>query len=478
MSSERPRESATRTARQTAFDYDLAIVGSGGAAFSAAIAARRADLRVVMIERGTVGGTCVNIGCIPSKALLAAAESRHRADSARFPGVRTAAGPLGFAALIAGKDAIVKRLRQQKYVDIAARQEIEIIEGDAHFLEGPALDVDGRRIDAAHYLLATGAEPAIPEIPGLADSGFLTSTTAMELEELPESLVVIGGGPVALEQAQLFAHLGTRVTLLVRSTLARGEEPELVERLKAALASEGIRVCERAHITAVGRAEHVVHVTTDDGQEYRAAHLLVAAGRRPRTGGLHLDDVGVGVGPGGEVVVGNDMSTSNPRIWGAGDVTGHPQFVYVAAKQGALVVANAFEPAARHISYRSMPRITFTTPTIASVGMTQAQADEVGMDCESRLVDLADIPRAIVSRTSIGVVKLIAERQTGCILGVHMLADGAGDAILAGVYAIDAGMTVTDLAESWDPYLTIGEGLYLAAQAFTRDLNTLSCCAV
>ncbi len=172
------------------------------------------------------------------------------------------------------------------------------------------------------------------------------------------------------------------------------------------------------------------------------------------------------------------MSTSNPRIWGAGDVTGHPQFVYVAAKQGALVVANAFEQAGRHISYRSMPRITFTTPTIASVGLTEARALEQGFDCESRLVYLADIPRAIVSHTSSGVVKLIAERHTGRIIGVQMLADGAGDAILAGVYAIDAGMTVTDLAESWDPYLTIGEGLYLAAQAFTRDLGTLSCCAV
>ncbi len=160
MSSERPSESATRTRSQIASDIDLAIVGSGGAAFSAAIAARRADLSVVMIERGTVGGTCVNVGCIPSKALLAAAESRHRADGSRFPGVRTHGGPVDFAALIAGKDAIVETLRRQKYVDIAARQGIEIVEGDAHFLDGPALDVDGRRIEAAHYLLATGAEPA------------------------------------------------------------------------------------------------------------------------------------------------------------------------------------------------------------------------------------------------------------------------------------------------------------------------------
>ena len=477
MSSERPRESATRTGRQTAFDYDLAIVGSGGAAFSAAITARRADLRVVMIERGTVGGTCVNIGCIPSKAMLAAAESRHRADGARFPGIRTNAGAVDFAELIAGKDDIVETLRHEKYLDIAAEYGIELVAGDARFLGGPALDVDGRRVEAAHYLVATGAEPVTPDIPGLSASGYLTSTTAMELDHLPESLIVIGGGYVAMEQAQLFAHLGTQVTLFVRSTLARGEEPEIAAELKAAFEAEDIRVHEGVRATAVCREGHGIVVMTDGGDECRAEQVLVATGRRPRTAGLGLEAVGVQAGAGGDVIVDDALSTSNPRVWAAGDVTGHPQFVYVAAKHGALVVANAFEQAGRCISYRSLPRITFTNPTIASAGLTEAQALAQGIDCESRVLDLANVPRAIVSRNTRGVVKLVAERDTGRVIGMHMLADGAGDAILAGVYAIDANRTVSDLAASWNPYLTIGEGLHLAAQAFTRDVSKLSCCA-
>ena len=457
MGSDRPRGSAPRTGAQTAFDYDLAIVGSGGAAFSAAIAARRADLRVVMIERGTVGGTCVNVGCIPSKALLAAAESRHRADSARFPGVRTAGGPVDFVALIAGKDVIVERLRQQKYVDIAARQGIEIIEGDAHFLDGPALDVDGRRIEAAHYLLATGAEPAIPEIPGLADSGFLTSTTAMELEELPESLIVIGGGYVAMEQAQLFAHLGTHVTMLVRSKLARAEEPQIGETIQQAFEAEGIIVHEGLTPNRVVRDGDEV-IVSGAGRELRAEHVLVATGRRPRTEGLGLEAVGVDIGHGGEVVVDDDLSTSNPRVWAAGDVTGHPQFVYVAAKHGGLVVENAFDGAGKRIDYTALPRITFTNPTIASAGLTEAQALDQGIECSCRTLPLEHVPRAIVSRNTGGLVKLVAERESGRIVGAHLIGAGAGDVILAASLAIQTGMTVEQLASGWNPYLTLGEG--------------------
>jgi mercuric reductase len=177
------------------------------------------------------------------------------------------------------------------------------------------------------------------------------------------------------------------------------------------------------------------------------------------------------------VLVDADMSTTNPRVWAAGDVTGHPQFVYVAAKQGALAVENAFDGASQRIDYSALPRITFTSPTIASAGITEAEAHARGLDCECRVLGLENVPRAIVSRNTRGVVKLVAERDTGRVLGVHLLADGAGDAILAGVYAIDAGRTVADLADGWDPYLTIGEAIHLAALSFTRDLSRLSCCA-
>jgi mercuric reductase len=460
----------------TRSSYDLAIVGSGGGAFAAAIAARRRDLRVVMIERGTVGGTCVNIGCIPSKALLAAAEARYRAGQRRFPGIATQAGPVDFAALIAGKREIVETMRQEKYIDLAAEYGFELVDSNARFVNGPALDVDGRRIEAAHYLIATGAQPHIPGIPGLADSGYLTSTTAMELDHPLESMIVLGGGYVAMEQAQLFAHLGTRVTMLVRSQLARREEPEVAAGIREAFAGEGIEVLEHTVPSSVRRDGSQVVAVTEHG-ELRAEQLLVATGRDPRTGGLGLDAVDVQVGARGEVVIEDDMSTTNPRIWAAGDVTAHPQFVYVAAKQGALAVENAFEATGRRIDYAALPRITFTNPTIASAGITEADAHAHGLECECRVLGLDNVPRAIVSRNMNGVVKLVAERETGRVLGVHLLADGAGDAILAGVYAIEARRTVTDLADGWDPYLTVGEAIRLAALSFTRDPRKLSCCA-
>lgn len=458
------------------FEYDLAVVGSGGGAFAAAIAARRKDLRVVMVEAGTVGGTCVNVGCIPSKALLAAAEARHRAAAHPFPGISTEAGPVDFPVLIAGKREIVEGLRKEKYVDLAEEYDIELVQGRARFVDGPALDVDGRRIEAAHYLVATGSEPYIPDVPGLRESGFLTSTTAMELDHLPASMVVLGGGYVAMEMAQLFAHLGTQVTMLMRSQLARREEPEVVAGIRDAFLADGIAVVEGTQPAEVRREDGDVVVVAGD-REFRAEQLLVAAGRRPRTDGLGLEAVGVELGPGGEVVVDDDMSTSTPRVWAAGDVTGHPQFVYVAAKHGAVAVDNAFDGAGRRMDYSALPRITFTSPTVASAGLTEAEAQERGLDVEVRVLGLRDVPRAIVSRNTRGVVKLVAERESGRVVGVHLLADGAGDAILAGVYAIEARRTVQDMAEDWDPYLTIGEAIHLAALAFTRDPSKLSCCA-
>ena len=457
-------------------EFDLAIVGSGGGAFAAAIAARRRDLRVVMIERGVVGGTCVNIGCIPSKALLAAAEARHRAAHGRFAGIVTDAGPVDFAALIAAKDQIVGDLRQTKYIDIASEYGIALVEGAARFIEGPALDVDGRRIDAAHYLVATGAEPHVPDLAGLADSGYLTSTTAMQLDELPASMIVIGGGYVAMEQGQLFAHLGTQVTMLVRSTLGRGEEPQVSKTIREAFERGGIAVHEGVTPDHVVRDGQQI-VVSAAGQQFRAERLLVATGRRPRTAGLGLDDIGVELGAAGEIVVDADLSTSNPRVWAAGDVTGHPQFVYVAAKHGALVVENAFERAGRRVDYSALPRITFTNPTIASAGLTEAQAQEQGLECESRVLSLEHVPRAIVSRNTLGLIKIVAERDTRRIVGVHIVGDGAGDVILAASLAVQTAMTVEQLRSGWNPYLTLGEGLYLAAQSFDRDPSKLSCCA-
>lgn len=458
--------------------YDLAIIGSGGAGFAAAIAATTRGLRVVMVERSTLGGTCVNVGCIPSKALLAAAEARRVGLEERFPGIATSAGPIDMAGLVAGKDEIVDGLRKERYEDLAADYGWEVRRGDARFADGPVLEVDGDRIEAEHYLVATGSAPWLPPVPGLAESGFLTSTSALELQSLPESLIVVGGNYVGLELGQTFARLGSEVTLVeAADRLAPGEEPEISEVIAGVLSDEGVEVWTSAALAGVARRDDRVVARVADGREVTAEAILMATGRRPATAGLGLETVGVATGAGGEVVVDGQLRSTNPRVWAAGDVTGAAQFVYVAGAHGTMVVDNAFEQARRRVDYSHLPRVTFTTPNIASVGLTDAQAGPAGLDCTCRVLPLAYVPRAIVNRDTRGLVKIVAEADSGRVVGIHMIAANAGDAILAATYALEAGMTIEQLAGTWAPYLTMAEGIKLAAQSFRTDVAKLSCCA-
>jgi len=465
----------------SAITFDLAIVGSGSAAFATAIEARRHKASVVMIEQGAVGGTCVNVGCVPSKALLAAADARHVALAQHFPGITTSAGHVDMTSLVAGKDEIVSELRREKYVGLAELYGFRILTGVARFIEGPALEVNGERIEATHYVIATGAAPWAPPIVGLEEVDYLTSTTAMELDRVPASLVVIGANAVGLEQGQLFARLGAEVTIVeALARIAPFEEPEISESLTTILGSEGIAVRTGETVREVQREGEKIVISLDTSlgsEELRAEAVLVATGRRPRTANLGLESVGVTLGARGEVVVDEELRTTNPRIFAAGDATGHPQFVYVAGRHGTVVANNALTAAHLTVDYRNLPRVTFTSPAIASVGMTDEQANDLGIDCECRVLPFAYVPRAIVNLDTRGVAKVVAERSTGRVLGVHLLAEGAGDAILAAVYALDAGFTVEQLANAWTPYLTMAEAIKLTAQSFTRDVAALSCCA-
>lgn len=477
---------------ETAFDYDLAVIGSGGGAFAAAIRATGLGKRVLMVERSTVGGTCVNTGCVPSKALLAAAEARHVAldASGRFPGISTSAEPVDMAALINGKRSLVETMRADKYVDLATEYGWELRQGNAVFAgtpQEPVLEItgaDGTResVTAAHYLVATGSSPWAPPIEGLQDVEYMTSTTAMELEEVPESLLVFGGGYVALEQAQLFARLGSKVTMLVRSRLASAEEPEASKALIGVFADEGIRVVRRATVSEVrtdpATGEVVATAAVSGGQEqFRATRLLVAMGRRPVTDGMNLDGVGVKTGDRGEILVQNTLASTNPRVWAAGDVTGHPEFVYVAASHGSLMVENAFNQAGREVDYRHLPRVTFTSPALAAVGMTDKEANAAGIRCECRVLPLEYVPRALVNRDTRGFIKIVADADTGRIVGITAVGKEAGDLAAAGVYILEAGMTVDQVANLWSPYLTMAEGIKIAAQSYKTDVSKLSCCA-
>jgi mercuric reductase len=458
------------------YDVDLAVIGSGGAAMAAGITAKQANASVVLVERGVIGGTCVNVGCVPSKTLLAAASARHGAMANPFPGVPTSAEGVDLASLVEQKDELVGRLRHAKYEDVANAYGFEIRPGQARFRDEATLEVDGRPLHARAYIVATGAEPDTSGLPGSGSVAFLTSTTAMELHQLPESMIVVGGGYVGMEQAQLFAHLGTRVTVVGR--LAPHAEPEIAAVLRSVFADDGIEVVEERAVT-VERSAACVAVVAASGQRFEATELLVATGRRARTDGLDLAAAGVKTDESGFVVVDEHQHSSNPRVFAAGDVSGAPQYVYVAAATGRVAATNALAdgtgpPAV--VDYAGMPAVIFTRPQLASAGMTEAEALARGHVTASRVLSLEDVPRALANRDTRGAVKLVADADTGKVLGVHAAAEGAGDLLLAAIYAIKAGMTVDDIADTWAPYLTMAEGLRLAAGLFRNELPT-SCCA-
>ena len=469
-----PAGGGQRQRHRGAGDYDLAVVGSGGAAFAAAIRATSLGARVAVVERGPVGGTCVNVGCVPSKTLLAAADAYHRAGHHPFEGVPTEVGPVDLAALVGQKDELVAGLRQAKYLDLAADYGFEIIEGAARFTAPDLLDVGGRSLRAGAYLIATGAEPAVPDLPGLVDAGYLTSTTAMALTERPGNLVVIGAGFVGMEQSQLFARLGSHVHLV--GGLAPRAEPEMADWMTRVLADDGIEL-HATRATKVSRSATGVTVTCEDGTTCAGDALLAATGRRPRTDGLGLDAAGVTLDEHGFVVVDGHQHTTNPAIWAAGDVTGGPQFVYVAAAQGTVAAHNAIGGTDRTVDYTGLPSVVFTTPQLASAGVTEHEAVAAGHRCECRVVQLDQIPRALANRDTRGAIKVVIDADTRRVLGVHAVADGAGDVMLAATYAIKFGLTVEQLADTWAPYLTMSEALRLTAQSFRADIKKLSCCA-
>ncbi len=459
------------------YDADLAVIGSGGAAMAAGIAASKAGARVTLIERGALGGTCVNVGCVPSKTLLAAAGTRHAALANPFAGVPTSANGVDLGGLVAQKAELIRRLQQNKYADVADAWGFPVVTGEARFNGTDTVEVDGKSLRARAYVIATGSQPVVSGIKGIDSIDYLTSTTAMEQQHLPESLIVIGGGYVGMEQAQLFAHLGSEVTVIGR--LAPHTEPELRAVMRDVFADDGIQVIEEH----AERVEHTddgkVRVTTASGEHVTGHRLLVATGRRPETDQLDLAAAGVETDARGFVVIDDHQRTSNPLIYAAGDVAGTPQYVYVGAASGRVAAINALaeegtRPAT--VDYTGLPAVMFTRPQLASAGLTEDQALDRGHRCVCRVLGMEDVPRALVNHDTRGALKMVADATTGTLLGVHAAADSAGEIMLAATYAIKMGMTIDDIADTWAPYLTMAESLRIAAGLFRDELPT-SCCA-
>ena len=461
--------------------YDLAVVGAGSAGFSAAIAAAEQGVKVALIGHGAIGGTCVNIGCVPSKNMIRAAEALHGARAAsRFAGLAGEAHVADWSRLVAAKDELVATLRQKKYVDLLPGYDgVAYCEGAARLSE-TGVRVNGVAISAPKIIITTGARPALPDIAGIETVSCLTSTTALELTGLPKSLLVIGAGYIGCELAQMFARMGVEVTIVSRRGLLPEAEPEVAGALTGFFTDEGIRAVSGIAYRRIEQTGTDVVLTVErDGREQRLAaeRVLVATGRTPNTEGLGLEEVGVNRHSNGAIRVDERMRTTRPGVYAAGDVTGRDQFVYMAAYGAKLAARNALNGDGLVYDNGAMPAVVFTDPHVASVGLTETQARQAHREVKTRVLSLENVPRALAARDTRGLIKLVADARTDRLLGVHILAPEGADSIQTAVLALKFGMTAKALGETIFPYLTTVEGLKLAAQTFERDVAMLSCCA-
>ena len=461
--------------------YDLAVIGAGSAGFSAAIAAAEQGARVALIGHGQIGGTCVNVGCVPSKTMIRAAEALHGARGAsRFDGIAGEARLVDWRRVIAAKDDLVSDLRQKKYVELLPQYEgIAYIEGKACLADG-GVAVGDTFIRAPKIVITTGARPSAPPIPGLDKVNYLTSTSLLELDALPKSLIVVGGGFIGAELAQMMGRMGVAVTLVCRSLLLPQAEPEVSDALMGVFQGEGMRLhCGVAYGACRQDAAGVTLCVKEEGAlvDLRAEKLLIATGRAPNVEGLGLVEAGIAQDGGGGIIVDAHMRTSKVGIYAAGDVTNRDQFVYMAAYGAKLAARNALNGDALAYDNAAMPWVVFTDPQVAGVGLTEAQATAIGHAVKTSIVPLDQVPRALAARDTRGLIKLVADAHTDRLLGGQIVAPEGADGIQTLALALKHGMSARELGETIFPYLTTVEGLKLAAQGFERDVAKLSCCA-
>jgi mercuric reductase len=461
----------------------IAIVGTGSGAFAAAIAAVERGAQVTMIEAaGVIGGTCVNVGCVPSKLLIRGAHIAHQQSYHGFAGIPFHTPVIHRASMVTQQQDLVEKLRQEKYENILETNPgISLVRGVARFKDACTLTVtktDGseKDIGADRILLAVGARPAVPPITGLNGTPYWTSTEALVAEEIPKHLLIIGASVVAVELAQALRHLGAEVTVLARSTLLSKEDTDIGEGLAKVFTDEGIKVISHTAAEAVSHDGRQFTLSMSTGEQLQGDRLLVATGREPNTAALDLDKAGVETDRRGAIVIDDHMRTNVDNIYAAGDCTSQPQFVYVAAAAGTRAARNMTgDDVALDLS--AMPAVVFTHPQVGTVGLTERQAKEQGVDVQSRTLKLENVPRALANRDTRGFIKLVAEKANGRIVGCQVLADEGGEVIQTAALAIRSRMTIPLLADQLFPYLTMVEGLKLCAQTFSKDVNQLSCCA-
>jgi mercuric reductase len=474
--------------------FDLIIIGGGSAAFAAAIKANESGLTTLMVNGGLpIGGTCVNVGCLPSKNLIRAAESIHLASNSPFVGIKPNAPFVDFKKIIQQKKELVKIMQQKKYLDVVSDFEnLKIIEGKAKFLDAKTIkvlpfgeDLGWAEYTADKFLITTGSTTAIPPVDGLDKVSYFTNNTLFDLEELPPSLAIIGGGYIGLEIAQAYNRFGSKVKIIEYfDRILNTQTSDITDEITKHFTEEGIEVHTGVKLSRVYQnGNKIILEGTQNGKQvsYGATHLLVAAGRKPNTKELGLEQIGVATLKSGHIIVNEFLQTSVPHIYAAGDCNQNPPYVYTAAYEGNLAVTNMVaccEDELKAADYTGMPWVIFTDPQVAGVGMDEAECEKKNIPFEVSKINLSDVPRYTAALDTRGFIKLIRNPKTDKLLGARIIAPEGGELVMELSLAIRYGITVTELAKTMHPYLTASEGIKLAALAFGKDVAKLSCCAV
>ncbi len=466
--------------------YDLIIIGGGSAAFSAAIKAESIGLSTLMVNAGLdFGGTCVNVGCVPSKTLIRSAEAAYHAGHSNFKGVKPRGAEIDFSQIIKDKKELVATLQQKKYMDVVSDFEnLKMLKGWAEFIDNKTILVDGKdKYTAIKFIVATGATTNIPNIQGIEEIGYLTNVSLFDLEEKTESITILGAGYIGLEIAMAYNRLGVKVRMIeFTDRPLRTQTKDITDVLETQMRGEGIELLPNYRVQKFEKkgTETILHCKTPDGSEIEIIEkgkVVVATGTKPNTGKLNLENIGLSQTEKGHIIVNEKMETNVTNIYAAGDVINTPAFVYTAATEGFTAVTNAFTGTENKVDYSSLPWVVFTDPQVTGAGLDETQAEAQNIPFEVSKLDLENVPRALAANDTRGFIKLIRNTETDKLIGGRIIAPEGGELVQQLSMIIKYGITVKELTETFYPYLTLSEGIKLAAITFGKDVSKLSCCA-
>ncbi len=451
-------------------EYDLIVIGGGTAGMNLIFPLTKQGWRAALVETRHLGGTCINIGCIPSKTLISSARVMQTVRDAHKLGVVAEPPRADWPAMVNRKDELVGRIRDRGYKNVGRNDNITLYEGRAAFSGPKTIEVNGETITAPKIVIAAGARTAVPPVPGLEEVDYLTSTSVMEMKELPGSMLILGGGIIALEFSQLFVRLGVEVTILQRGDrLAPNLDPEISDEIEKLLDEEGIRVMTDTNISSIERKQGQVIATDESGDgpvQYSAEQILVATGRRPNSDWLDLEKAGVDTDQRGYIAVDQSFKTSAEGIWALGDITGGMMFTHRAWHDANLLTRHFLQGEKINSNHRLIPFAVFTEPEIAAVGLDEAAAKEKGYDVGIHHFPFRFQGRARAMEKYAGFIKMTVDnKDNGKILGTVMIGPEAGELIHELIAAIRFGATVHDLYDMIHVHPTLSEAIHNTAGA-------------